>query len=145
MEEHTRKQSLGSVILFGLIACLLYGLGAGLRSDIGILLNPLAEHTGLQYNDVSMCIAVMQLVFGAAQPVFGIIASKKSNRFVLILGALLLSCSMLCMILSTSFITLFLSLGVLFGLGAGALAFGLVLSSAIHFVGRENAMIISGM
>lgn len=136
---------MGSVILFGLIACLLYGLGAGLRSDIGILLNPLAEHTGLQYNDVSMCIAVMQLVFGAAQPVFGIIASKKSNRFVLILGALLLSCSMLCMILSTSFITLFLSLGVLFGLGAGALAFGLVLSSAIHFVGRENAMIISGM
>lgn len=60
MEESNRKQSLGSVILFGLIACLLYGLGAGLRSDIGILLNPLAEHTGLQYNDVSMCIAVMQ-------------------------------------------------------------------------------------
>lgn len=77
MEESNRKQSLGSVILFGLIACLLYGLGAGLRSDIGILL----EHTGLQYNDVSMCIAVMQLVFGAAQPVFGMIASKKSKRF----------------------------------------------------------------
>ena len=81
MEESNRKQSLGSVILFGFIACLLYGLGAGLRSDIGILLNPLAEHTGLQYNDVSMCIAVMQLVFGAAQPVFGMIASKKSTRF----------------------------------------------------------------
>jgi predicted MFS family arabinose efflux permease len=36
-------------------------------------------------------------------------------------------------------------LGILFGLGAGALAFGLVLASAIHFVGQENAMIISGM
>ena len=36
------------VILFGLTACLLYGLGAGIRSDIGILLNPLAAHCGLR-------------------------------------------------------------------------------------------------
>ena len=40
---------------------------------------------------------------------------------------------------------------ILFGLiacmlyGAGALAFGLILTSAIHFVGRGYAMIISGM
>jgi predicted MFS family arabinose efflux permease len=49
------------------------------------------------------------------------------------------------MIFSGSFLMLLLSLSVLFGLGAGALAFGLVLSSAIRFVGQENAMIISGM
>lgn len=76
--------------MFGLIACVLYGVGAGLRSDMGILLNPLAEHCGLRYNDVSMCIAVMQLVFGAAQPVFGMIAARSSHRFVLILGVVLM-------------------------------------------------------
>jgi MFS family permease len=133
------------VVAFGLIACVLYGVGAGLRSDIGILVNPLASHCGLEYDDVSLCVAIMQLVFGAAQPVFGIIASKKSNRFVLLTGVILLVLSMVGMILSTSYVALMLSLGVLFGLGAGALAFGLVLSSAIRFVGQENAMIISGM
>jgi MFS family permease len=107
--------------------------------------SPLAEHCGLNYDDVSMCVAVMQLVFGAAQPIFGILASKKSNRLVLMSGVALLSSSMIGMILSHSYLGLLLSLGVLFGLGAGALAFGLVLSSAIHFVGQENAMIISGM
>lgn len=38
------------------------------------------------------------------------------------------------MMLARSFIVLMLSLGVLFGCGAGALAFGLILTSAIHFV-----------
>lgn len=140
-----KKKSIMMVIAFGLVACILYGVGAGLRSDIGILLNPLAEHADLQYDDVSLCIAVMQLIFGAVQPVFGIIAGRRSNRFVLIIGAILLGCSMLGMIFSSSFIALMISLGVLFGLGAGALAFGLILTSAIHFVGRNNAMLISGM
>jgi MFS family permease len=140
-----RKNNILSVIAFGLVACLLYGAGAGLRSDIGILVSPLAEHCGLNYDDVSLCVAVMQLVFGAAQPVFGMIASKRSNRFVLLTGVILLGSSMAGMILSASYAALMLSLGVLFGLGAGALAFGLVLSSAIRFVGQENAMIVSGM
>jgi hypothetical protein len=136
---------LTSTVAFGLIACILYGVGAGLRSDIGILVSPLASHCGLEYDDVSLCVAIMQLVFGAAQPVFGVIASKKSNRYVLLTGVILLGLSMVGMILSHSYAALMLSLGVLFGLRAGALAFGLVLSSAIRFVGQESAMIISGM
>lgn len=59
IKERKKKNNLPSVIMFGLIACVLYGVGAGLRSDIGILLNPLAAHCGIQYNDVSMCIAIM--------------------------------------------------------------------------------------
>lgn len=140
-----KKMKLSKVIAFGLIACALYGFGAGIRSNIGILLNPLAEHSGLQYSDISMCIAFMQLFFGASQPFFGIIASRKSNRFVLILGTIFLGLSMIGMMVSKGFIMLFISLGILFGLGAGAISFGLVLSSAIRFVGQENAMIISGM
>ena len=139
------KMKISRVIAFGLIACALYGFGAGIRSNIGILLNPVAAHSGLSYDSVSICIAFMQLFFGLSQPVFGIVASRKSNRFVLLLGILFLGLSMIGMMISTSFVMLFISLGIVFGLGAGAIAFGLVLSSAIRFVGQENAMIISGM
>jgi predicted MFS family arabinose efflux permease len=143
----TNNQSTGLLpaLAFGVIACLLYGVGAGLRGDIGILLEPLATHTKTSYQEVSFCIAVMNLIFGAAQPVFGLLAAKKTNRFVLILGAIVLCVSLIGMSFSTSFITLFISLGVLFGVGAGALAFGLILSSAIRRVGPERAMMISGM
>ena len=62
-EKQNETTGLFTVIAFGLVACVLYGVGAGLRGDIGILLNPLADQCGLRYEDVSMCIAVMQLVF----------------------------------------------------------------------------------
>ena len=134
-----------AVIAFGLVSCVLYGVGAGLRSDIGILLNPLASSSGLSYDDVSFCIAVMQIVFGASQPLFGLLAAKKSNRFVLIAGAALLAGGLFGMMKAQSFAALLFFLGFIFGLGVGALAFGLILTSAIYFVGRHNAMLVSGM
>lgn len=75
--------SLRSALFLGLIACLIYGLGAGLRASIGILLEPIADMTGLSYEEVSFSIAVMQIVFGASQPLFGLLAARWSNRFVL--------------------------------------------------------------
>ena len=135
----------GFVILFGLGACLLYGIGAGLRADIGILLQPIMTQTGLSYDTVSFCIAAMQLVFGASQPVFGLMASRRSNRFVLIMGALLIMAGLLGIGASHSMVFLFISLSLLFGLGAGAVSFGLVFTSSVYFVGKENAMLISGM
>lgn len=127
------------------MACFVYGVGAGLRGDIGILLEPLAAHSALTYGDVSLCIAVMQLVFGATQPMFGMIAAKRSNRSVLLFGVVLLLASLVGIYFSRSFMGLLLSLGVLFGAGAGALAFGLILASSMRFVGRRWAMMISGM
>lgn len=140
-----KPSELPAVIAFGLVACVLYGVGAGLRGDIGILLEPLMAHCDASYQQVSFCIAVMNLVFGATQPAFGMLAARRSNRFVLILGALLLCASMAGMTLSSSFAGLFVSLGILFGTGAGALAFGLILSSAMRRVGPERAMLVSGM
>ena len=140
-----KKTGLFIVIAFGLIACMLYGVGAAIRGNIGILVTPMAEQFGVDYGDVSFCVAVMNIVFGIVQPVFGALAAKTSNRFVLITGAGLLICSMIGMMQARSFAMLLFSLGIVFGFGAGALAFGLILTSAIYFVGQEHAMTISGM
>lgn len=141
----TVKRGVGAVVFFGLIACVLYGLGAGIRGDIGILLVPIAQQTGLEYASVSFCIAVMQLVFGATQPVFGVLATKFSNRAVLILGAITMMASLIGISQAHSFLALLISLGILFGVGGGALAFGLILTSAIYFVGQHWSMVIAGM
>lgn len=144
-QSESRVPSFAAAIAFGLVACFVYGVGAGLRGDIGILLEPLAAHTGLTYGDVSFCIAVMQLIFGAMQPAFGMVAAKRSNRSVLLLGVAFLLISLAGIYLSHSFVCLLFSLGVLFGVGAGALAFDLILASSMRFVGRKWAMMISGM
>lgn len=132
-------------IVFGLVACCLYGVGAGFRGDVGILVLPLAEQCSLTYEDVSFCVAVMQLVFGASQPLLGVWASRTSNRFILIVGVVFFIASLIGMGFARDFLSLFVSLGIFFGVGAGAVSFGLVLTSAINFVGQERAMMISGM
>ena len=70
-----------------LAGVLLYGVSAGVRGDIGLLLNPVAASSGQSYEGVSIAIALMQLAFGATQPLFGWLAMRRSNRFVLTLGA----------------------------------------------------------
>lgn len=134
--------SLRSALFLGLIACLIYGLGAGLRASIGILLEPIADMTGLSYEEVSFSIAVMQIVFGASQPLFGLLAARWSNRFVLTSGVFFMVLSVLGIKLCTSYGMLIVTLGVLMGLGTGAIAFGLVLSSAISFVGQERSLFL---
>ncbi|MFT3942997.1 MAG: MFS transporter [Ancrocorticia sp.] len=140
-----RSATLPVAIGFGLIASILYGLGAGLRADIGVLLGPMTESSGLTYQDVSLCVAVLQLVFGASQPIFGIVALRRSNRFVLLIGVGLLAASLVTIPYAHSFIGLFLSLGVLLGVGCGALAFGVILGSVTRLVGPHRAMLVSGM
>jgi predicted MFS family arabinose efflux permease len=41
----------------------MYGVSAGLRGDIGILLMPIVNHSGQSYGTVSFVIAIMQLAF----------------------------------------------------------------------------------
>ena len=141
----TRHVSTTTAVLFGVMACMLYGTGAGLRGNIGILLNPLADSTGLTYSQVSICIAVLQLLFGVCQPFLGMLATRTSNRFVLNLAVVFFLLSLLGMSVANSFPMLMLSLGIFMGIGTGAIAFGLVLTSAMRFVGEDRAMLISGM
>lgn len=143
--KNNRNMSLFAVIAFGLVAYLLYGVGAAIRNNIGMLLNPLAGHSGAAYDQVSLCIAMMNFMFGASQPVWGVIASKMSNRRVLGIGLCMLTADLVGIMATHSIWTLFFFLGIVFGFGAGAVAFGMILTSCIHFVGQEHAMTISGM
>ncbi|XOQ52405.1 MAG: Major facilitator transporter [Succiniclasticum sp.] len=144
-ERSVSAVSFREVILFGLIACLVYGTGAGIRSNIGILLPALTGQSQCSYADVSFCIGMMQLVFGLTQPAFGLLAARTSNRFVLTLGAGFLLLGFAGMRFASSFLALVVSLGILFGIGAGAISFGLVLTSVIHVVGQRHAMVVAGM
>lgn len=143
--ENAPAGSLRAAVGLGLLACVLYGFAAGIRGTIGVLLAPLASNAGVSYADASLSVAVMQIVFGASQPVFGMLAQRRGNRFVLVMGAMLVCASCALMPLPLGAWGLTLSLGILFGCGAGALAFGLILASATRLVGKARAMLVAGM
>lgn len=73
MQAPSHPASGPSLFFCGLSAVLLYGISGGIRSDIGILLEPLREATGLSYGGLSFAIAVLQLSFGLSQPFWGLL------------------------------------------------------------------------
>ena len=51
------------ILLIAMVGAVMYGVSAGLRGDIGILLMPIVNHSGQSYGTVSFVIAIMQLAF----------------------------------------------------------------------------------
>lgn len=84
-----------SIVLLTLAASLIYGVSSGIRANYGILLGPISRASGVNYASVSFVLAAAQLSFGVMQPVFGVLAMKKSSAFVLRWGSLLMFAGLL--------------------------------------------------
>ncbi len=124
--------------------CLLYAVSSGIRANYGIMLNAVGAHSGLAYADLSFIIAVGQLVFGIAQPVFGMIALKRSNRLVLVLGALLMAAGLNAVSFCGAFLPMLLALGIVLPVGTGAISFGIIMSALTPRIGEKRAAAASG-
>ena len=109
----SNQNKLGLYIRIVIAACSLYAISAGLRSIYGIMLGTISEETGIAYDTVSLAIAVGQLVFGIAQPTFGVVALKKSNSFVLSLGCILIAVGLVMIPFCTADWMLLLFLGII--------------------------------
>lgn len=144
-KREQRVVSAIQIIYLTATACLLYGMSAGLRSNYGILIGAISQNSGINYSSVSFILAVGQLVFGLMQPVFGIVALKKSNRLVLVMGLLVMAIGSVLTPLSKEPLPLFLSLGIVLPAGTGAISFGVIMGTITPKLGRERAAAVSGI
>ena len=140
-----RKESKAVPLLLIAAGCILYMVSGGIRSNFGIIVQALADRTGVSYADVSFAVAVGQLMYGATQPVFGIVALKKSNGFVLALGTLLMSAGLLLTTLAHSAVLLVFTVGLLFFTGTGAVCFGIIMGTISPVLGERRASAASGI
>ncbi len=134
-----------AVILVTAVCMLLFMLNNGIRSNFGLIATALHAHTGLPENNILHAVAAAQLLYGLSQPFFGILALKKSNAFVLGLGGILMGVGLVWIPACQNAVSLYLSLGVLIGLAAGALAFGVVMGAASPVLGPRYAAAASGI
>ncbi|MEY8351937.1 MFS transporter [Lachnospiraceae bacterium 54-53] len=140
-----RKNNLISILMITVASCLLYGIGAGIRSNYGIMLGAISESSGLAYSTVSFVVAVSLLVFGIMQPVFGIVALKKSNLFVLCCGILCMVTGLLIIPFCRSAWMLMIFLGVILPAGIGALSFGIVMGAITPRLSDSSTSTVSGV
>ena len=142
--EEKRENSLWKVLLISAAACLIYGISSGFRANYGVMLNAIMASSGLDYAAVSFVMAVGQLAVGVVQPLFGALALKKSNSYVLCVGAVMMVTGLIGIPMCHNLITLTIMLGIVLSGGTGAMAFGIVMGAITPAVGEKAAAVASG-
>ena len=104
-------------------------LAFGVRAVFGGVVEPLSNDLfGGGIEVFSLSIAIQNLVWGLAQPGFGIIADKYGDRRALWLGFFCYAAGMVICIVGTTPFAQHIGVGVLVGMGISGTAFGVVLA-----------------
>ena len=101
--------------------------------------------TSLGYARVSFIIGVGAFLYGLMQPFMGMLALKKSNLFVMILGLVLIAAGLLLTIFARNFPVLLLTFGIILLVGTTGIAFGILMGAITPMIGQERAAMVSGI
>lgn len=145
MNREQKRNNLLQLIIIVASACLVHGIMQGVHDNYGIMMNGLIHVTGVDYASTSFCIGVGALVYGFAQPFLGMLALKKSNTFVIMLGIVFTVSGLIITPLCRNFFTLFLFFGLILPFGTTGLCFGIVMGAITPVLGEERAAYVSGI
>ncbi|HUT49548.1 MAG TPA: MFS transporter [Alphaproteobacteria bacterium] len=121
-----------------LAGCLISIVSFGTRAGFGLWLDPMSKSLGWGREVFSLAVAIQVLVWGAAQPFAGLLADKYGNARVLSVGAVLYAVAVYLMAISDTPGTLYLSAGLLLGLGLAGASFSIVLAAFGRMVAEER-------
>jgi MFS family permease len=116
----------------------------GIRQSTGLFVSSLNTSTGLGIVTVSFAMAVGQFVWGAAQPLFGMLADRVGSYKVIVLGALLLALGMAITPFMMSGFGLIFAMGILTAAGAGAGSFSILIGAAAQRLPADRRSFASG-
>jgi MFS family permease len=116
----------------------------GIRQSLGLYIAPITASTHVGYAAMSFALAVGQLMWGVAQPVFGALADRHGPRRALIVGAFMLAVGAALTPFATNEFALLITVGVLMAAGAGAGSFGVLIGVVAQRVPAAKRSFASG-
>lgn len=142
----TAFQSGRDTIVIMIAGGIVLALSFGVRSVFGGVIEPLSnELFDGRIQIFSLSLAIQNLVWGLAQPVFGVIADKFGDRRALWLGFLCYVLGMGMCIIGTSPFSQHVGAGLLVGMGLSGTAFGVVLAVVGRSAPAEKRTIFLGI
>lgn len=140
-----KKTSFVQYIIALAAGCLVFAVMQGIRDNYGIMLTGIVTHSRLSYAFISFVIAVGQILYGVTQPVFGMLAIKRSNAFVMFLGIIFMAVGLIVTPFCTEEWSLLIFFGILLPAGTGALCFGIIMGALAPIIGEKRAAVASGI
>src|SRR5580765_2685367 len=125
-------------------AALILLITMGGRQTIGLFIAPLDEATGLGIVSISLAVAIGQLVWGFAQPVFGGFADRFGTGKVIALGGIMLAAGLALTPFVHSEWALIATLGVISAFGAGAGSLSILIGAVSQRIAPEQRSLAAG-
>jgi MFS family permease len=125
--------------------CMIAIISFGPRSALGLFFAPMIEARGWSREVAALAIAIQNLLWGAGQPIAGMVADRYGTGRVLVAGAILYAIGLIGTAYVTSGLMLQLFLGVFLGLGLAAASFSIVLAAFGRAVTPEKRSIAFGI
>jgi len=116
----------------------------GVRQTSGLFVEPVHADTGVGIVSISFALAVGQLVWGIAQPLFGALADRKDPMRVVWAGGLLLAAGLALTPFLRDEWGLLLTFGVLTAAGAGAGSFSILIGAVAARLAPERRSFAAG-
>ena len=139
---HPSWQTPQVVILAG---CLIALLGFGVRSSLGLFLEPMTTFRGWDRETYALAMAIQNLLWGAAVPFASALSDRHGPSKVLTLGAVIYGGGIWGMSEADTGLALHLFGGLLTGLGVAFTSFSIALASMAQVVGPENRSLALGL
>ncbi len=143
--SRTKENNIFQWMLIVAVACIVHGVMQGVHDNYGIMMTGLIDATNIDYASISFCIGAGALVYGFAQPFLGMLALKKSNAFVIILGIFFTVLGLIATPLCQNVFTLFLFFGLILPFGTTGLCFGIIMGAITPVLGEKRAALVSGI
>ena len=124
--------------------CLIAAIGFGARSSLGLFLEPMTLDRGWSRETFGLALALQNLFWGLGLPLAGALTDRYGASRVIVLGAIIYAVGLHFMGVVESSSMLYLSAGLLSGLGIAFSAFSLALAAMVKVVGPEKRTIILG-
>jgi MFS family permease len=131
------------VVLTAAIVVLLVAMGV--RASFGLLMQPMGLDRGFTRETFSLAFAIQNIVWGIGAPLAGALSDKYGSGRTIALGAVLYAIGLLWMAQADTAATLYLSAGVLVGLGQSGTTFGVLLGVVARAFPPEKRSLALGM
>lgn len=127
-----------------LSAATILAITMGIRQSLGLFIHPLHHDTGIDLVSISFALAIGQLMWGVAQPIFGAIADTIGSFSVIVIGGLMMAAGLALTPLISDSWWLTVTLGILTCTGAGAGAFSILIGATAHHIPADKQSTASG-